>query len=78
MTPLQRLRTPSLDLDLLGMEVLHDAMMHRVQVRCRLFQALSTVVELTCNTRTLSRLPRAFRARATLCCLTSGDGPASL
>src|SRR5262249_45756753 len=40
--------------------------------------ALSTVVELTCNTRTLSRLPRAFRARATLCCLTSGDGPASL
>jgi len=44
MTHLQRLRTPSLDLDLLGMEVLQDAMIHRVQVRCRLFHALSTVV----------------------------------
>ncbi len=78
MTHLQRLRTPSLDLDLRGLEVRQDAMMHRVQVRCRLLHALSTVVRLTGNTRALSRLPRAFRARSTLCCLTSGDGPASL
>ncbi len=78
MPHLQRLRTPSLDLDLRGLEVLQDAMMHRVQVRCRLLHALSTVVRLTGNTRALSRLPRAFRARSTLCCLTSGDGPASL
>jgi hypothetical protein len=58
------------------MEVLQDAMMHRVQVRCQFFHALSTVVGLTCNTRTLSRMPLAFRALSTLCCLTSGDGPA--
>jgi len=76
MTHLQRLRTPSLDLDLLGMEVRQDAMMHRVQVRCQFFHALSTVVGLTCNTR--ARLTLAFRALSTLCCLTSADGPASL
>ena len=39
MTHLQRLRTPSLDLDLRGLEVLQDAMMHRVHVRCQFFHA---------------------------------------
>ena len=54
MTHLQRLRTPSLDLDLRGLEVLQDAMMHRVQVRCRLLHALSTVVRLTGDTRAIA------------------------
>jgi hypothetical protein len=34
---------------------------------------LITVVGLTCNTRAVSRMPLAFMAISTICCLTSGD-----
>ena len=40
------------------------------------FNAFRTVVGLMCNTRAVSRMPLAFRAISTICCLTSGDCPA--
>ena len=73
MTHLECIRTPYLSLALLGMEVLQDALIHRLRVRCLFFNALITVVGLTCNTRAVSRMPLAFMAISTICCLTSGD-----
>ena len=37
------------------------------------FNSLITVVGLTCNTRAVSRMPLAFMAISTICCLTSDD-----
>src|SRR5881275_715808 len=65
-TYLQLIRTPYLHLDLLGLEVLQRAMIHRVQVRCLFFNSLITVVGLTCNTRAVSRMPLAFIATSTI------------
>src|SRR6266852_8832272 len=70
-TYLQLIRTPYLHLDLLGMEVLQHAMMHRLQVRCLFFHSLITVVGLTRNTRAVSRMPLAFMAISTIWCLGS-------
>src|SRR5215475_9977955 len=77
-THLQFIRTPYLHLDLLGLEVLQRAMIHRLQVRRLFFNSLITVVGLTCSTRAVSRMPLAFSAISTICCLTAGDCPASL
>ena len=65
--------TPYLHLNLLRTEVRQHAIMHRLQVRGLLFNALITVVGLTCNTRAVSRMPLAFMAISTLCGLTSND-----
>ena len=70
---LQRICTPYLHLDLLRTEVRQHAMIHRLQVRCLFFNSLITVVGLTCRTRAVSRMPLAFMAIATICCLTSDD-----
>jgi hypothetical protein len=50
--------------------------MHRLQVRGLFFNALSTLLGLTCNTRAGSRMPRAFIAISMICCLTAEDCPA--
>jgi hypothetical protein len=71
-TPLQLLRTPYLYFDLLRMEVLQHALIHRVQVRRLFVNSLITVVGLTCHTRAVSRTPLAFMAISTIGCLTSG------
>src|SRR5262245_53183522 len=71
-THLQFLRTPYLYFDLLRMEALQHALIHRLQVRLLFFNSLITVVGLTCNTRAVSRTPLAFMAISTICCLTSG------
>ena len=70
---LQFVRTPYLDLDVRGMEVLQYALIHRLQDRCLFFNSLITVVGLTCNTRAVSRMPLAFMAISTICCLTSDE-----
>src|SRR5712691_7627059 len=72
-THLQRIRTPYLHLDLLGMQVLQYGLIHLLEVRFFFFNSLMTVVGLTCNTRAVSRMPLAFMAISTICCLTSGD-----
>jgi hypothetical protein len=69
---LKRLHTPYLHFDLLGLEVLQHALLYRLQGRGLFFNALITVVALTCNTRAVSRIPLAFRAISTICCLTAG------
>ena len=76
MMHLQRICTPYLHLDVFGMEVLQHAMIHRLQVRRLFCNSLMTVVGLTCNTRAVSRMPLAFKAISTICCLTAGDCPA--
>src|SRR5712691_2677808 len=77
-THLQRIRTPSLHLDLLRMAVLQHARLHRLQGRRLFFPALIPVLGLTCHTRAVSPLPLAFMALSTIGCLTSGAWPASL
>ena len=72
-THLQCIRTPYLHLDLLGVEVPQHGVIHRLQVRRLFFNSLITVVGLTCNTRAVSRMPLAFMAISTICCLTSGE-----
>src|SRR5215813_13179047 len=52
--------------------------MHLLEVRCLCLRAVMTVAELTCSTRADSRIPLAFSALSTICCLSAGDGPASL
>jgi hypothetical protein len=46
-----------------------DAMIHRLQLRLFFFSSLMTVVGLTCSTRAVSRMPLAFIAMSTICCL---------
>lgn len=76
MAHLQLIRTPDLHFDLLGIEVLQHGLMHLDEFRFLFFNSFRTVVGLTCNTRAVSRMPLAFIAISTICCLTSGDGPA--
>ena len=73
MTHLQRIRTPYLHFDLLGIEVRQQCLIHLGEVRFLFFNSFRTVVGLTCNTRAVSRMPLAFIAISTICCLTSGD-----
>jgi hypothetical protein len=40
------------------------------------FHAFITVGGLTCSTQAVSRMPLAFIAILTICCLTAGDCPA--
>ena len=72
-THLQRIRMPSLHLDLPGMAVRPHALMHCWHVRRLFLNSLITVVGLMCNTRAGSRRPLAFMALSTICCVTSGD-----
>src|SRR5262245_54533455 len=75
-TYLQLIRTPYLHLDVLGIEVLQYCLIHWCDLRFLFFNSFRTVVGLTCNTRAVSRMPLAFIAISTICCLTSGDCPA--
>jgi hypothetical protein len=61
---------------LLGMQDLEDRLVDLVEVRCLFLSSFMTVVGLTCNTRAVSRMPLAFIATSTICCLTAGDCPA--
>jgi hypothetical protein len=72
-TYLQLIHTPYLHLDLLGLEVQQHAVIYGLQVRCLFFNSVITVVGLTCSTRAVSRMPLAFIAISTICCLTAGD-----
>src|SRR5712691_2336295 len=56
-------------------EMLQYCVIHLVEVRFLFFSSLMTVGGLTCNTRAVSRIPLAFIAISTICCLTSGDWP---
>src|SRR5215467_15228331 len=76
MTDLQRICTPYLHLHVLGGQVLQHRLIHLVERRFFFFNSLMTVVGLMCNTRAVSRMPLAFMAISTICCLTSGDCPA--
>src|SRR5438132_8814896 len=72
---LQRIRTPYLHLHTLGIEVLQHRLIHWGELRFLFFNSFRTVVGLMCNTRAVSRIPLAFMAISTTCCLTSGDCP---
>src|SRR5215813_14604470 len=75
-TYLQLIRTPYLHLHVLWGQVLQDCLIHLLEVRCLFLSSLMTVVGLTCSTRAVSRMPLAFIAISTICCLTAGDCPA--
>src|SRR5262245_60894637 len=77
-TSLWRIRTPHLHLHVLWVQGLQDCPMHLLEVRCLCLRTVITVAELTCSPRAGSRIPLAFSALSTICCLTAGDGPASL
>ena len=72
-THLQLIRAPDFHLDLLGMQDRQHRMIHRLQLRLFFFSSLMTVVGLTCSTRAVSRMPLAFIAMSTICCLTSAE-----
>ncbi len=58
---------------LLRMQVRQHRVLDVVQLRLLFFNSFVTVLVLTCNTRAVSRIPLAFMAISTMCCLTSGD-----
>src|SRR5262245_55083813 len=70
---LQRIRTPYLHLHVRGMEVRQDCLIHLLEVRGLFLSSFMTVVGLTGSTRAVSRMPLAFMAISTICCLPSGD-----
>jgi hypothetical protein len=72
----QLLGTTTLDLHVLWAQMLQRRVIDLVEVRCLFFNSFRTVVGLTCKTRAVSRMPLAFIAISTICCLTSGDCPA--
>src|SRR5215468_9452270 len=72
-THLQRICAPDFHLNLLGMHGRQHVMMHRLQLRRFFFSALMTVVGLTCRTRAVSRMPRAFIAMSTICSLLAAE-----
>src|SRR5215510_10727426 len=69
MTHLQLIRAPDFHFDLRGIQGRQHAMIHRLQLRLFFFSSLMTVVGLTCSTRAVSRMPLAFIAMSTICCL---------
>jgi hypothetical protein len=46
--------------------------------RCLFLSSAMTVCVLPCQTRAVSRMPRALRAISTICCLTAGACPGAL
>src|SRR5215471_5598603 len=72
-THLQRIRAPDFHLNLLGMQERQHPVIHWLQRRLFFFSALMTVVGLTCSTRAVSRMPLAFIAMSTICCLISAE-----
>jgi hypothetical protein len=72
-THLQLIRAPDFYLNLLGMHGRQHVMIHRLQLRLFFFSSLMTVVGLTCSTRAVSRMPLAFIAMSTICCLIAAE-----
>src|SRR5215510_14605802 len=72
-THLQLIRTPDFHLDLLRLYERQHPMIHWLQLRHFFFSSLMTVVGLTWSTRAVSRMPLAFIAMSTICCLTSAE-----
>ena len=60
-------------LDVLWVEVPQHRVVHLLECRFLFFSSLMTVVGLTCSTCAVSRMPLAFIAISTICCLTAGD-----
>ena len=58
---------------MLWVQVLQHRLIHLLEVGFLFFNSFMTVVGLTCNTRAVSRMPLAFMAISTICCLTAGD-----
>jgi hypothetical protein len=58
---------------LLGMQDLEQWLVHVLECRFLFFSSVMTVLVLMCNTRAVSRIPLAFSAMSTICCLISGD-----
>jgi hypothetical protein len=75
-TPRQLVSATDFHLHVFWAQVLHDRLIHLLERRFLFFNSFRTVVGLTCNTRAVSRIPLAFMAISTICCLTSGDWPA--
>ena len=73
MPSIQFLRAAHLHGDVLGVHRLEDRMVYLVEVRYLFLSSVITVFVLTCNTRAVSRIPLAFIAISTICCLTAGD-----
>src|SRR5262249_34325505 len=69
----QRIRTPYLYLHMLWVEVPQHRLIHSLECRCLFLSSFMTGVGLTCNTRAVSRMPLAFMAISTICCLMAGD-----
>src|SRR5215475_497850 len=72
-THLQLIRAPDFHLDLLRMQERQHPMIHWLQLRLFFFSSLMTVVGLTWSTRAVSRMPLAFIAMSTICCLTLAE-----
>src|SRR5262249_25653855 len=72
----QLLSATDLDLHLLWGPVLQCRLIDLLEVRRLFLSSCRTVVGLTCNTRAVSRMPLAFIAMSTSCCLTPGKRPA--
>src|SRR5712691_3440270 len=72
-THLQLIRAPDFHFDLRGMQGRQHAMIHQLQLRLFFFRSLMTVVGLTCSTRAVSRIPLAFMAMSTICCLIAAE-----
>src|SRR4029450_9658980 len=70
-THLQLIRAPDFHLDLLRIHERQPPMIHWLPLRLFFFSSLMTVVGLTCSTRAVSRMPLAFIAMSTICCLIS-------
>src|SRR5262245_15762381 len=73
---IQLLSATDRDLHLLWGQVLQGCLIYLLDVRRLFLSSCRTVVGLTCNTRAVSRIPLAFIAMSTICCLTSGKRPA--
>src|SRR5262252_10850791 len=73
MPHLQLIRAPDFHLNLLGMHGRQHVMIHRLQLRRFFFSSLMTVVGLTWSTRAVSRMPLAFIAMSTICCLIAAE-----
>ena len=70
---IQRLCAAHLSLDVCEMQHLPHCMVHWLELSCLFFHSAMTVFGLMGNTRAVSRIPLAFMALSTICCLTSGD-----
>jgi hypothetical protein len=72
----QALSATALHFHVVWGQVLQYRLIPLLEVRGLFLPSFMTVVGLTCNTRAVSRMPLAFMAISTICCLTSGDWPA--